>query len=236
MFLEAQLAILNSRSDVHVVFGNAWNRGGARAGQPSRPIRGAGQPISLAEILADERALFIMAVFRREVIDAVHGFDPALFTNEEYELWIRAAIAGFAFTRNPQPLAWYTCRPGSLSSSDVRMLAGILRVFEKTRPTLPAASPERAILDRQVVRFKGELAAVQARASLAQGNRAAAARYLSELHAHRGGWLLGLAARLPSAAIAAYRLREAIVRHSAARVTCALISPPEAGPGAARLA
>jgi glycosyltransferase involved in cell wall biosynthesis len=214
-FLEAQLAILDRRPDVHVVFGNALNRGGARNGQPSRPLAGSGAPITLAEILGDEDALFIMSVFRREVVEAVGGFDPALFTNEEYDLWIRAAMAGFVFVRNPEPLGWYTCRPGSLSSSETRMLDGILRVMAKTRPRLAPGSPERAMLDRQVARFEGELAAARARASLSRGDHRTAARHLARLHELRGGWLLGLAARLPMAAAAAFRMRELARRRTA---------------------
>jgi len=160
-FLAEHVAILDARPDVDVVIGNARNRGGARDGQPSRPVRGEGMPITLAEILADETCLFIMAVFRREVVDAVGGFDPDLLTNEEYEMWIRAALAGFTFTRHTKPLGWYSCRAGSLSSSDRLMLTGILRVFAKTRPSLPAGSPERAILDRQVVRFEAEVARIE---------------------------------------------------------------------------
>jgi len=210
-FLDAQIAVLRARPDIDVVVGNARNRGGARAGQPSRPLRGDGRPITLAEILADETCLFIMSVFRREVIDAIGGFDPAIFTNEEYELWIRAALAGFSFTRNTTPLGWYACRPDSLSSSDTRMLAGILRVFAKTRPALAPRSPEVAILDRQLARFEAELAAAQARGSLARGESREAARHLAALHAQRGGWLLGAAARVlelaPHAALGMYRLR-----------------------------
>ena len=160
-FLAEHVAILDARPDVDVVIGNARNRGGPRDRQPSRPVRGDGMPITLAEILADERALFIMAVFRREVVDAIGGFDPDLLTNEEYEMWIRAALAGFTFTRHSKPLGWYSCRAGSLSSSDRRMLTGILRVFAKTRPLLPAGSPERVILDRQVARFESEIAAIE---------------------------------------------------------------------------
>jgi glycosyltransferase involved in cell wall biosynthesis len=209
-FLEAQVALLDERPDIDVVVGNARIRqpGSGRHGRPARPVRGRGQLIPLAEILADETALFIMSVFRREVIDAVGGFDPALLTNEEYEMWIRAALAGVSFARNPAPLGWYTCRAGSLSSSDVRMLRGILTVFDRTRPKLAQGSAERAILERQVRRFEGELAACEARASLSRGDVAGAARHLSRLHACRGGWLLGLAARLPRAAVACYRLRE----------------------------
>jgi glycosyltransferase involved in cell wall biosynthesis len=167
-FLAENAAVLAARPDVDVVIGNAWNRGGARSGLPARRVCGEGLPITLAEILADEMSLFIMAVFRREVVDAIGGFDPALFTNEEYEMWIRAALEGFAFTRHAKPLGWYSHRPGSLSSNDTRMLRGILRVLAKTRPLLPASSPELAILDHQMTRFRAELAAAERKERLQQ--------------------------------------------------------------------
>jgi glycosyltransferase involved in cell wall biosynthesis len=166
-FLEEQLAVLNGRPDVDVVVGNARNRGGPRDGRPCRPLRGDGVPITLAEILSDETSLFIMCVFRREAVEAVGGFDGAFLTNEEYEMWIRAALAGFTFTRRTRPLGWYRCgRADSLSASETRMLSGILRVLARTRPALPPHSPERAILDRQVERFERELAAVGRRQRL----------------------------------------------------------------------
>jgi len=211
-FLEEQLAVLDARPDIDVVVANARNRGGPRHGEPARPVRGDGRPIPLAEILADEASLFIMSVFRRETVDAIGGFDPALLTNEEYEMWIRAALAGFTFTRHSKPLGWYSCRPGSLSSSDTRMLGGILRVFAKTRPFLPPDSPERSILDRQVARFEAELSAAEARASLVRGDCREAARHVAALHARRGGWLLAVASRVlalaPSVAIAAFRMKQ----------------------------
>lgn len=211
-FLAEQVAMLDTRPDIDIVVGNARNRGGAHDGQPSRPVRGYGQAIPLAEMLADETSLFIMAVFRREVIERVGGFDPALLTNEEYEMWIRAALAGFTFARNPKPLGWYACRPGSLSSSDTRMLSGILRVFVKTRPWLEAASPERTILERQVARFEVELAAAEARNAVMRGDAGAAVQHLAALRRHRNGVGLGILQRLleyaPSAALAACRVRQ----------------------------
>jgi GT2 family glycosyltransferase len=206
-FLASHVAVLERRPDIDVLIGNAWLRGGSRDGRPARPVRGGGRVMSLAEILADEDALFIMAVFRREVVEAIGGFDPALLTNEEAEMWWRAAIAGFAFARNPAPLGWYQCRPGSLSSSETRMLGGVLKICAKTRLALPAGSPERAVLDRQMARFEVEFAAAQVRESVAGRDLPAAARHLSTLYAVRGGWLLGLAARVPRAALAVYQLR-----------------------------
>ena len=131
-------------------------------------------------------------------------------------MWIRAALAGFTFARHSKPLGWYACRPGSLSSSDTRMLSGILRVFAKTRPSLAPDSPERAILERQVARFEVELSAAEARASLAKGDCREAARHVAALHARRGGWALAAAraalALAPSVAMAAFRMRQRLRR------------------------
>ncbi|MGH9142216.1 MAG: bifunctional glycosyltransferase/CDP-glycerol:glycerophosphate glycerophosphotransferase [Vicinamibacterales bacterium] len=219
-FLAEHVSILDAQPSIDILVGNARNRGGAHHNQPVRPVENDGRLLTLATMLGDERALFIMTVFRRTVIDAVGGFDPALFTNEEYEMWIRAALAGFTFARHPKPLGWYSCRSGSLSSSDARMLSGILRVFAKTRPALAPDSPERAILERQVTRFEMELLAANARSSLQRGDAVEAARHLSALHARRGGRTLRLASTVtalaPRLALAAYRLRTALRRSSTA--------------------
>jgi hypothetical protein len=81
-------------------------------------------------------------------------------------MWIRAALAGFTFTRHTPPLGWYASRPDSLSSSDTRMMTGILRVFAKTQPLLPPGSPERAIIDRQIARFDAAIARMERRQRL----------------------------------------------------------------------
>jgi glycosyltransferase involved in cell wall biosynthesis len=209
-FVERQLAILAARPDVAVVFGNAWYRGGPRQGQPARRVDPDDRTLRLADILADDNLHFIMALFRRSVVDTVGGFNPMFVTNEEYEMWLRAAVAGFTFARNSEPLGWYRCRPDSLSASEVRMLQGALRVLEHTRPKLEVGSREQTLLDRAAVRYDARLAVAETREMLAGGDKRAVRRHLTALHERRGGWLLGLAARLPRAAIAAYGIREAL--------------------------
>ena len=213
-FLAEQIAVLARRPDIDVVIGNAWNRGGHRDGQPARPVRGADQTITLAEILADETVLFIMAVFRRGAVERVGGFDPSLLTNEEYDMWIRAALDGVRFTRNPRPLGWYSCRDGSLSADDERILSGILRVFAKTRPSLAPDSVERTLLDSSASRIRGDLNAARAKARFWAGDDRAGATAIAELYRARGGPTLAaasaLAAIAPTAIGAAVRLRERI--------------------------
>ena len=221
-FIDRQLAILRDRPDVDVVFGNAWYRGGPHSGVPARRVDPDDRTLRLVDILADDGLHFIMTLFRRTVVDTVGGFNPQFVTNEEYEMWLRAALAGFSFARNPEPLGWYRCRPDSLSASEVRMLQGVLRVLEHTRPKLEEGSREQALLDRAAGRYEARLPVAETRQMLADGDARAVRRHLMALYERRGGWLLGLAARLPRAAIAAYAIREAVrnqIRWRAPRAT-----------------
>ena len=73
-----------------------------------------------------------------------------------------AAIAGCRFWRNDEPLGWYRRRDDSLSSSELRMLRGILRVYQKLRAQLLDRPADVAILDAQLTRFESERLAAEA--------------------------------------------------------------------------
>jgi glycosyltransferase involved in cell wall biosynthesis len=211
-YLAEQMRVLDGRPDVGIVSGNAFDRGGPQDGQPTRPMPDDRPAPNLVEILLDEYAVFIMSVFRREVVDRIGGFDESFRTNEDYDFWIRAALAGFVFARNPTPLAYYTRRSDSLSANDTRMLAGILRVFRKNLPACAEGTPARSVIVRQIARFEGELMAAEARDALARNDAPTAAARLDALRVRLGrGVHLSLAARTlraaPRVALWAYRLR-----------------------------
>jgi GT2 family glycosyltransferase len=163
------------------------------------------------ELVANESAVFIMTVFRREVFETVGGFDEAQWASEDYDLWLRAALAGFVFRRNPQPLGWYRVRGNSLSRNRARMLRGILHTFRKARPHFPAASEALRVLDAQVARFESELLLEEAKSALEHGECAQAAERLRALQARGGGSAIAVTAWLaehwPQAAVFAYRAR-----------------------------
>jgi glycosyltransferase involved in cell wall biosynthesis len=213
-YLAEQMRLLDGDPRIAIVTGNAVNRGGVQSGQPVRPVPDSRPAPDLTEILRDERAIFIMSVFRREVPESIGGFDERFRTNEDYDFWIRAALAGFQFARNPAPLAFYRRHDHSLSASESRMLAGILRVFRKTLPCCADRPAAREIIVSQIARFEAELMAAEARDALANNNAAAAAASLNALGRRRGalrGALLAvvaLALRIaPQAALFLYRLR-----------------------------
>jgi glycosyltransferase involved in cell wall biosynthesis len=185
-FLASQMSVFARDPGADLVTTNAKNLGGPRDGFPARPWAEGYPAITLATILADEEAVFIMTVFRRRVWETIGEFDERLATNEDYDYWIRAAARGFRFARNPCPLAWYRRRADSLSSNEARMLAGILKVLEKARIYCPVDSPERDILERQVVRFTAEHSVAEARQALTRGDVALAARWIESLATQRG--------------------------------------------------
>jgi len=192
-FLADQMAILHARQEVDIVTGNAWTMGGAQDGAPARPCPDSRRDPDLAAMLGDEFAVFIMSVFRRRVYEIVGGFDETLRTNEDYDFWLRAAVSGCRFARNPRPLGRYRVRSDSLSANEVRMLRGILVVYGKIRPLVAGRPRELAILDAQVERFHTEYLAAEARVALESRDFGAARRHLDALHARRRGAAIGVA-------------------------------------------
>jgi glycosyltransferase involved in cell wall biosynthesis len=213
-YLEAQLAIFAERPEIDVVTGNAWFLDGPRDGELARPFPDPRPHPTLATIIADETAVFIMSVFRREVYETIGGFDESFRTNEDYDFWLRAALAGFRFTRNDRPLGHYRRGHDSLSADDLRMVTGLLRVYDKLRGALAERPLERRLLDTQIARFETLLHEIKARHAIATGNFAAATEHLSALQERRGGpriavarlmakWTPGLLAR-------AYEMRRSL--------------------------
>jgi glycosyltransferase involved in cell wall biosynthesis len=212
-FLEEQFAVLRARGEVDIVTGNGWYLGGAKHGQVARPSPDPRPAPDLAAIIGDEWSVFIMSVFRRRVYTTIGPFDESMRSNEDYDFWLRAAVAGFTFARHDRPLGHYRVRNDSLSASDVRMLRGILHVYTKLRPVIADRPLEMSILQRQIARFESELLAAEARLALEIADYEAAREHLGALHARRGGATLVFARLLarwsPRTLIRMMRLRRA---------------------------
>jgi teichuronic acid biosynthesis glycosyltransferase TuaG len=210
-FLEAQLAVFRGHPGTDLVTATAWNRGGPFDGQPTRPPV-AGQPLLTHEaIIRDETSVFIMTVFRREVFDALRGFDEQQWTSEDYDFWLRAAEAGFVFRTNPEPLGWYRVRGESLSRQRARMLEGLLTSYRKARERTRPDRPEYRAIAGQITRFESALLLEEAKSALEHRQFTTAADRLDALRARGGGAFVALTAWLaryaPPLADLAYRLR-----------------------------
>lgn len=81
-------------------------------------------------------------VVNRAPVEAVGGFDPALVTCEDWDLWQRLARLGVRFTPVARPLALYRIRKDSLSADWARMLGDAHQIVARgfrADPRLAAA-------------------------------------------------------------------------------------------------
>ena len=115
-FLETQLAVFAEQPDAGVVTANVVHRGGSHDGELMWPPFTHPRVLHLHDLLAHETSVCIMSVFRREVFEAIGGFDVTLRCNEDYQFWLRAALAGFAIVQSPSPQGIYRRRPDSVSA------------------------------------------------------------------------------------------------------------------------
>ena len=167
---------------------------------------------------ATRSPVFIMSVFRRRVYDDRSAASTRRCArNEDYDFWLRAAVAGFSFARNDRPLGHYRIRTDSLSASDMRMLRGILHVYTKLRPLIAGTAaragdprrPDRAVRDRAgSPRRRGWRSRAR--------DFDAAREHLGALHARRGGAALGVARCMARWAPACWRGSTTCAAHARA--------------------
>jgi glycosyltransferase involved in cell wall biosynthesis len=81
------------------------------------------------DVLLDRNFVYTSVTVRRDVLDAVGGFDERLWTGEDWELWLRIVAAGYRALRPADVLAIHRVRPGSLSTDLPRMIEGVCEVY-----------------------------------------------------------------------------------------------------------
>ena len=183
-FGQALVRLLDSQPNVAVVTGNALNLGGGVLdGRPVRPWPAEPREIRFVDMIEHEDSVFIMSVFRREVYDAIGGFNESLFRSEDYEFWLRAAAAGFTFLTHPEPLGKYRRRAGSLTTDQAGMFEGIMKVLASARGFRHRARAEElGAIDRQLERLQCEYLLTRAKAAMLRRDFAEARAHFWELY------------------------------------------------------
>ncbi|MGE3520252.1 MAG: glycosyltransferase family 2 protein [Vicinamibacterales bacterium] len=213
LFLEEQLAIVRRHPDVAIVTGNALNAGGGTIdGQPVRPWPAQPRELRFIDLIEHEDAMFIMSLVRREVFEAVGGFNEGLERSEDYELWLRAAAVDLRIVTNPKPLGRYRRRHDSATADQMALFESLLRVLDRARTfrERPRAA-ELAAIDRQRHRLHASSLLLKGKQALLRGQFVEARSHFRELH-HLGKGerfrLVASALQLaPTAVRALYRFR-----------------------------
>lgn len=221
-FLADQLRQFRRSPDLAIVSGNGRNVGGVFDGEPVRPWPAEPRTIRFIDIIDEIDAVFIMSVFRREVYEAIGGFNETLYRSEDFEYWLRATAAGFLLQTNPLPLARYRRRSDSASADQPAMFDSIIRVLELARAfkAHPRAEELNAI-DRQLGRLRAGRLLTLGKHALIRENFAEARAHFRELHRLEGGFRYrAVAAALrvaPSLVRTAYRRRLQHLQRTAER-------------------
>jgi glycosyltransferase involved in cell wall biosynthesis len=214
-YLSEQLTLLDQHPEIAIVSANVTNRGGPRDGTPFWPSTSGTRVLACHEPIEREDAVCVFALFRREVVDRIGGFDPSYTGNEDYEFWLRALDAGFRILQNHAVLGRYRRRPGSVSSDDVRMLKGIVAVLESAGSLQGELRRVHPIIQRRLAGFREELIKAEVRTSLEKRDGVTAAERLQSWSRLRNDWRLAAGARLatawPDLAVCAYGLRRALL-------------------------
>ena len=72
-------------------------------------------------------------VIRRDVLEAVGGFDDQLRACEDWDLWVRLG-PGCKMVKVDEPVTWYRSSTGSLSMNHERMLSSVARMLQTSLP------------------------------------------------------------------------------------------------------
>jgi len=210
-FAETLVGILDRRPEIGIVSGNGLNLRGALDGRPVRPWPAEGREVTFLDMIEHEDSMFIMSVFRREVYEAIGGFNETLHRNEDYEYWLRAAAAGHRIVTHPQPLARYRRRGDSLSADETGMFEGIMKVLGSARSFRHRArADELNAIDRQLEKLQSDCLLTKGKSALQRREFAEARSHFWELYCRgRGLPFLAVSTALrvaPAAVLALYRV------------------------------
>ena len=155
--LEQQVAILASHPEVDMVYGDARYFRDATSDSPRREwqrplstVSGSGEPLLAA--LLNENIMVVQApLVRRQLIEAIGGFDPDLCKLEDWDCWIRCALSGATFMHDSgtgSDSRSYVCAHSNSTSTDqIAMHSTVVQVREGLNARLP--TPELRQLNRR---------------------------------------------------------------------------------------
>jgi glycosyltransferase involved in cell wall biosynthesis len=167
-YLELMNATLERNPDAGFAFTDAWVvdavTGRVRRTSVVRSPTAAAPPSDPGEFLTSLiriNFVFTSASVRRAVLERVGGFDETLPAGIDYELWLRIAAHGFRGVRAPGLLAVYRAgRAGSISSSQRRVVQGLIEVYRTVAERHPVSADDRRLALELLAGRQEELAAL----------------------------------------------------------------------------
>lgn len=173
-----------------IMFGNP-----AFAGKLFSSLQLQTGPITLERVIRREFNVVGGSMVRREVLEAVGGYDETLRSAEDLDLWIRILEGGWRAAKVDAPLVQYRRRAGSLSSTSLSMARWDCENFRRAVARLEG-KPEQAAAREMLVVAENQLRIEQGIAAIVEGRRREGLRLLRGSDVARSSikWRLAMAA------------------------------------------
>lgn len=114
-------------------------------------IRDRNRPLTLELVLA-RNPIYISSLVPTAVGESVDWFDPELFGTEDFGLWLKILERGLEAIRNPETLAVYRRRAGTVSSNIASQGVNNRRAYELALAR-GALSPRQRRIARRSIRY-----------------------------------------------------------------------------------
>ena len=136
----AQAWILDEAAGAGRVRRMRWPPPGHVTGSKEDP----GSPEEAVVALARGNYVGAVQTARRTAVERAGGLDDDLHQAEDYDLWLRIAIAGFRVMRAPGTLAVVRNRTGSLSKDELELARGVQAICERVLSVYEVPDEARA--------------------------------------------------------------------------------------------
>lgn len=120
-------------------------------------------------------------VVRKNAVEKAGLFDEALTRCDDYDMWIRTAFHGakIGYSRRVQA-RMNEGRPGSLGTSDARMIEAYWRILEKAKLTLPLTGADRKVVEARATEIRARYLIAEGKLCLRAGRFSEAAAMFSQ--------------------------------------------------------
>ena len=193
-FLAEQMGYLERHPGIDLVYCNAtWFLGesGEVIGTLMSAMPSTGEPSFDSMIRQDCTVGTSAVVVRRQAVLDAGLFDPQIGNySEDFDLYLRLAKSGARLGYHRQLLVHHRVHGESLTAEPVRLLQGVLRVLDKTCQREDLTAMQRQSVTATRTRIAAELAHLQARVALNEGDFGAALANATAAHEYYRTWKL----------------------------------------------
>lgn len=172
-YLETHVRLLNEAPHVDLVYPNAYIFTDERVrGQTIMDTLPHRAEPTFRNLVLRECYVYTSVTARRQALLRAGLFDEQFRVAEDFDLWLRMALAGSQLANHSRPLAWYRrARPDSLSRDPIRMLNAVLAVYHKLLGAPTLSHSDREALEEALRREQGDLEFYLAKTALYRSQR-----------------------------------------------------------------